>query len=80
MERVSTAKTRAFTQNDKGRWVIYSKGGPYCKWFGNLWLTIDWKEKGGYLRTYLLSRNQDLHAQDYYYKEGITYSASGSKG
>lgn len=70
----------AFTQNDKGRWVIYSKGGPYCKWFGNLWLTIDWKEKGGYLRTYLLSRNQDLHAQDYYYKEGITYSASGSKG
>lgn len=73
-------KNIAFTKEQEGRWVLYSKGGPFCKWYGNMWLTIDWKEKGNYLRSYLLSRNQDLHAQDYYYREGITYSASGSKG
>ena len=62
------------------KWVIYSKGGPFNKWYGNLWLLIDWEEDGNKLKKYLLSRGQDLHAQDYYFLEGITYSASGSKG
>ena len=62
------------------RWVYYSKGGPYRKWYGNLWLTIDWELSGKILQQFLISKGQDLHAQEYYYKQGITYSASGSKG
>lgn len=62
------------------KWVPYSKGGPYQKWFGNLWLTIDWELSGEKLREFLISKGQDLHAQEYYYKQGLTYSASGSKG
>lgn len=73
-----------FTEDDEDfnnkRWVKYSKGGPYNKWFGNLWATIDWENEGIELQKYLVSRGQDLHAQEYYYKEGLTYSASGSKG
>lgn len=73
-----------FTEIDKDfknkRWVKYSKGGPYNKWFGNLWATVDWENEGIELQKYLVSRGQDLHAQEYYYKEGLTYSASGSKG
>lgn len=67
---------------DRGqkRWAIYSKGGPYNKWDGNLWTVIDWKNDGGYLQGYLNSVGQDLHAQEYYFRNGITYSASGSKG
>ena len=66
------------SNNDKGRWVLYAKGGPYCKWHGNIWLTIDWKDEGSYLQDFLKSRGQDLHAQEYYFKKGITYSAKGS--
>ena len=73
-----------FTEIDKDfknkRWVKYSKGGPYNKWYGNLWATVDWENEGIELQKYLVSRGQDLHAQEYYYKEGLTYSASGSKG
>lgn len=65
---------------NKKRWAIYSKGGPYNKWDGNLWSIIDWKNDGEYLQNYLQSVGQDLHAQDYYFTEGISYSASGSKG
>lgn len=65
---------------NNAKWVVYSKGGPFNKWYGNLWLVIDWEENGNKLRKYLLSRGQDLHAQDYYFLQGITYSASGSKG
>ena len=66
------------SNNVKGRWVLYAKGGPYCKWHGNIWLTIDWKDEGLYLQDFLKSRGQDLHAQEYYFKKGITYSAKGS--
>jgi hypothetical protein len=60
------------------RWVPYSKGGPSNKWLGNMWLTVDWKDSGAYLQDYLHTRGQDLHAQEYYFKKGITYTFSGS--
>lgn len=68
------------TERGEKRWAIYSKGGPYNKWYGNLWCIVDWKEDGNYLQRYLHSAGQDLHAQEYYFRKGITYSASGSKG
>lgn len=68
-----------FNEDDRGkkRWAIYSKGGPYNKWHGNLWCIIDWKEDGIFLQRYLHSVGQELHAQEYYFKKGITYSALG---
>ena len=66
--------------NDKKRWVKYSKGGPYNKWFGNIWLVIDWEFEGQKIQDFLETKKLDLHAQPYYYLEGLTYSASGSKG
>jgi hypothetical protein len=60
------------------RWVFYSKGGPSKKWYGNMWLTIDWLGNGTHLQRYLHSQGQDLHAQAYYFRNGITYTFSGS--
>jgi type I restriction-modification system DNA methylase subunit len=61
---------------DHKEWVGYSKGGPFIKWYGNNWLLIDWKNNGYNLKhSKAVLRNQDC-----YFKEGITYSASGSKG
>ena len=61
--------------DDHKKWVGYSKGGPYQKWYGNKWLLINW-EKNGYD---LKHSKAVLRNSDFYFKEGITYSASGSK-
>lgn len=58
-------------------WVTYSKGGPYMKWYGNLWLRINW---GGNAQELRNTGRAVFRNEEYYFKEGITYSASGSKG
>lgn len=63
--------------NDLYNWKLYSKGGPYNKWNGNNWLRINWKENG---RDVKESSKSILRNKEFYFKEGITYSASGSKG
>lgn len=54
----------------------YSKGGEYAKWAGNLWIYINWEEKNV---EYIKVKGR-LQNRNYYFKEGITYSGSGSKG
>ncbi len=58
------------------RWVLYSKGGPFKRWYGNLWLVIDWNNNG----QDLLNSGAVLRNSEFYFKEGVTYSASGAKG
>jgi hypothetical protein len=70
-------------QINADNWVYYAKGGPYKKWSGNLWLVVNWKKNGHEIKNYVdengkqKSRPQN---ESVYFKEGITYSASGSKG
>ncbi|QTA80939.1 Restriction-modification methylase [Desulfonema limicola] len=59
------------------KWLFYSKGGPFKKWYGNLWLTVNWENDGFELRN---DERAVLRNSDYYFKKGSTYSASGSKG
>jgi hypothetical protein len=33
---------------DKRKWVLYSKGGPYKKWYGNLWVVVNYQNDGIY--------------------------------
>lgn len=72
--------------NDKCKWVPYSKGGPFNKWSGNLWAVVNWENNGkeiiewcNYLNTINTPGGVAVNRQ-YYLKEGLTYSASGSKG
>lgn len=62
---------------DGKKWVGYCKGGPFKKWFGNLWLVVNFGKEG---YQYLSENGNHLPSKDYYYLEGLTYSASGSKG
>jgi hypothetical protein len=64
-------------KNDGKKWVGYSKGGPYQKWHGNLWLVINFSNDG---YKYLLNNGNHLPSKEHYFSEGLTYSASGSKG
>ena len=70
-------------QKDNKKWVGYTKGGPYNKWFGNLWTIVDW-ENNGYGIKHILDKNGKIKSrmgnEKYFFREGVTYSASGSKG
>ncbi|MEN9548962.1 MAG: hypothetical protein RIR12_1553 [Bacteroidota bacterium] len=69
--------------NSNNEWIPYAKGGTFNKWYGNLWLTVNWKDNGHQIKNFkddkgkLRSRPQN---EKYYLNEGITYSASGRGG
>ncbi len=62
--------------DDGKKWKFYSKGGPFLKWWGNLWLLCNWEDEGKELK----NSPAVLRNPSFYFKEGITYSAVGSKG
>ena len=63
--------------NDKKKWVMYCKGGPYKKWAGNLWVTVNYDNNGILLK----DNGGTLRNKDFYFREGITCSGrSSSKG
>ena len=66
------------------KWFYYSKGGPFNKWFGNLWCTVNWADDGTDIHAYndipLDYNGAPVRNKKFYFKEGVTYSASGSKG
>ena len=64
-------------EEDKHKWVHYAKGGPYNKWYGNLWCVLNWINNGADVKNFAASV---VRNEDYYFKEGLTYSAAGSKG
>jgi len=58
--------------SDSKRWVGYQKGGPFVRWYGNNWTVVDYGNNGAKLAT--------TDNKEFYFKAGISYSASGSKG
>lgn len=65
--------------NDKKplKWIRYTKGGPYRKWYGNNWLCVNYNNDAQYIRK---QNSYNLISEKYMKKVGITYSGSGSKG
>lgn len=62
---------------DKAKWVRYAKGGTFSKWYGNLWLVVNWGNSGQEMRE---TGRAVFRNQHYYFKKGITYSATSTKG
>ena len=56
---------------DKMKWKFYSKGGKYNKWYGNLWTVANWE---------LLKDNYLNPETKGFFKEGVVFSGSSSKG
>ena len=69
--------------SNKNKWLPFAKGGPFNKWYGNLWLMVNWANNGEEIINFIddngkqRSRPQN---QKYYFRQGITGSFSGSKG
>lgn len=70
-------------QSKSNKWVLFAKGGPFNKWYGNNWTVVNWENDGYEVKNFVddrgkvRSRPQNLR---YYFKEGFSYSAAGSKG
>jgi len=70
-------------KSDRKKWVPYAKGGPYNKWYGNLWYTVDWENDGEEIKGFvdesgkLKSRPQN---ESYYFREGLTFPMLSSAG
>ncbi|MGN5953742.1 BREX-1 system adenine-specific DNA-methyltransferase PglX [Sphingobacterium lactis] len=65
------------TKDEPYKWVRFSKGGPYNKWYGNNWLIVNWENNGDEL---LNDKKAVIRNKEFYFRKGITYSSSGSKG
>lgn len=68
---------------DEMKWVKFAKGGAFNKWYGNLWLVVNWQNQGHEIKNFkdsngkIRSRPQN---ERFYFKSGITGSFNGSKG
>jgi hypothetical protein len=68
---------------DNCKWKFYAKGGPYNKWFGNLWTVVNWENDGDEIKNYQDDKGKYLattRSEKLYFKQGITYPKAGSKG
>lgn len=70
-------KTISNQLEEQKKWIPYSKGGPYNKWYGNNWLTINFDNEA---QEYLSCHGNRLPSRQYYFREGITYSGGSTKG
>ena len=70
-------------KKDRKKWVRYVKGGPYNKWYGNMWTVLNWENDGDEINSFTDEKGNQrsvVRNTGYYFREGITYSAAGSKG
>ncbi len=63
--------------NSKFKWQMYSKGGEYNKWWGNIWLSIHLDKKYYDIRQ---ERNYSFSGEKNYLKRGIVCSSVSTKG
>ena len=54
------------------KWIPYSKGGNFRKWYGNLFHVVDWSPEAR--RFYLDNKTSTLLPEPYWYRGGITYT------
>ena len=83
-EGLTTANNNRFLRfwwelNNKknNRWVLYAKGGSFNKWYGNLWLLLDWENNGRKIKNH---SGASVRNESWYFKEGVTFSSVGTKG
>ena len=62
--------------NNFRKWAHYTKGGPFNKWYGNNWLTVNIEKDFEYIKN---QNSYNLVDDKYLFKECITFTGSGSK-
>lgn len=57
---------------NKAKWIPYSKGGNFRKWYGNVVHVVDWTESARSF--YRDNKTSTLLPEKYWFKGGITYT------
>ena len=62
------------------KWIPCIKGGPFRRWYGNLYYLINWERDGEVLKEFATFKNNGKHwsrflkSLDCFYKSGITWA------
>lgn len=71
--------------SSRAKWFPFNKGGPFRKWAGNNNLVVNWYEDGREIKESILSKYPYLKTPDFvaknqqfYFREGLTWSALSS--
>lgn len=61
------------------KYVFINKGGPFNKWYGNLWLVFEWENNGEKLKS-LKDKFPGIRYgfENYYYLEGLAFTGASS--
>lgn len=59
------------------KWFHYAKGGEFRKWYGNTENVVDWSEEAR--RFYKNNGSSNVIKEEYWFKEGLTYTDLTSK-
>ena len=66
------------------RWVRYSKGGSYARFYSDLPLVLDWTHDGAELRALVRERygseSRFIKSPEFYFKRGLTWSEKSFRG
>ena len=76
--RISNANNEVYLRrwwevnNISHRWLMYSKGGNFRRWYGNYDYVVDWSESARWF--YKNNPTSNLLKEQYWFQEGVTYS------
>lgn len=56
------------------KWITYSKGGAYRKWWGNIELVVDWSNNAQCF--YKTNPTSNFIKKEYQFREGLTWTAT----
>lgn len=70
-------ESEIYPKTQKKDWIRYTKGGPFNKWYGNIWLCVNWKNDGEFIRK---QNSFSFPPAGYYFKNGISWPDAGNKG
>lgn len=74
---VDSLKISSDYKKDHKKWTRHTKGGPFCKWYGNNWTVINWENDAEEIKAL---PNSVIRNEQLYFRAGATYSSAGSKG
>ncbi|OOE04648.1 SAM-dependent methyltransferase [Anoxybacillus kestanbolensis] len=61
------------------KWFPYNKGGKFRRWYGNILSVINWENDGFEVKNYALKFDKNytrrITSIEYYFREGITWTA-----
>jgi len=58
-------------------WALYTKGGNFNKWYGNVWLKVNCRNSFEVLKQ---QNSYNIPNDEYLFREGVTYNGLGGKG